>query len=102
MTRDDFPDPFGDRIRWALRESAIVFAIVIFWLALGVGLLLVLGLLQVFARALGFPPVRFLFAFADHGGAAWALLTPVATASTALYVLVRAGTVLIDRYRATG
>ncbi|MFB6078975.1 MAG: hypothetical protein ABEJ80_08370 [Halarchaeum sp.] len=97
MTRS-FPDSFGGRLGWVVRESTVVLTIALFWVVVGVALTLVLGGVGVALRLANLGAFRLLYEFAS-GGLVWGLVTPLAGATTLLYVVVRAGTVLVERYR---
>ena len=99
MTPEPFPASFDDRLRWALREGAVIGAIFLFWLGVGLGLFLVTGLVGVLIEAVGIPQLRFVLFPLRWGGAVWSAMVTLASATIGLYVLVRTGTVLIDRYR---
>lgn len=99
MTPDSFPASYDERLRWALREGSIIGAILLFWLGLGLGLLLVTGLVGVLVEALRVPQLRFLLLPLRWDGAVWSGMFTLASATTGLYVLVRTGTILIDRFQ---
>lgn len=99
MTTDPFPAEYGDRLRWALREGSIIGAIVLLWLAVGLGLLLVTTLFGLLIELVGIPQLRFLLAPLRWDGAVWSAAVTLASATSGLYVLVRTGTILIDRFR---
>ena len=99
MTPDPFPTSHGDRLRWAVREGSIIGAIFLFWLGIGLGLFLVTGLVGVVIEMLRVPQLRFVLLPLRWDGAVWSAAVTLATATTGLYVLVRTGTILIDRYR---
>lgn len=101
MPRDSFPRPFRARLRWVVRESLLVAGIFLFWIGIALLLLAVLGIVAVLIRELRLEPLRFVYEFASRRELVWAAVTQLALATTGLYVLVRAGTVLIDRYRAS-
>jgi len=76
-----------ERVRWSLREGVVIAAILVAWLIVGALVAFPFELLQeVFRLRIAFP-VYELPIFA------------VAQANVALYVVVRAGTLLIDHYR---
>jgi hypothetical protein len=99
MTPEPFPASFDNRLRWALREGAVIGAIFLFWLGVGLGLFLVTGLVGVLVEAVGIPQLRFVLFPLRWDGAVWSAVVTLATATTGLYVLVRTGTILIDRYQ---
>jgi hypothetical protein len=98
MPSDPFPTSFDGRLRWALREGTIIGAIFLFWLGLGLAVVIVTGLFRLVITTLGLPQLRFFLAPLRWGGI-WSAVVTLASATTGLYVLVRTGTVLIDRYR---
>jgi hypothetical protein len=99
MTPDPFPASYEDRLRWAIREGSIIGVIFLFWLGVGLGLLLVTGLVGVAIEAVRIPQLRFFLLPLRWDGAVWSAVVTLASATSGLYVLVRTGTILIDRYR---
>lgn len=92
------------RIDWALREGVVIAAVLAFWAVVFAGLALVLSVVLAVLQLLvdvGFPagPVRFLFEFLSRLERLSApAVVQLATANVGLYVLVRVGWVLLDRY----
>ena len=95
-----FPRSLRARFRWAIREGLLIAGVLAFWIGLGLFLMLVLGLVAYLIQAFRLEPLRFVYEFAGRSDLVWAAVTPLASATSGLYVLVRAGTILIDRYRA--
>lgn len=90
------------RLRWALGEGLVIAGIVAAWVAVAVLLGLAVGVLRAALGALGLlgvdllqPVYRILLRFDLLGRV---IVTRVAAANVALYVLVRTGTVVVDRY----
>ena len=99
MAEEPFPETLKDRMRWAIQESILIAGIFLFWMVVGLLLLVVLGLIAVLIRTFQIEQLRFVYRFVREDSAVWAAVMPLATATISLYVLVRAGTILIDRYR---
>ncbi len=99
MTSDPFPASYRDRLRWAIREGSIIGAIFLFWLGVGLGVFLVVGLVGILIEALRIPQLQIFLLPLRWDGAVWSGVITLASATSGLYVLVRTGTVLIDRYR---
>jgi len=78
----------------------LIAGVLAFWVVFAIGAVMVLSLLAFLIETLQLGPLRFVHEFAGRSGFVWAAATQLAAATTALYVLVRAGTMLIDRYRA--
>ena len=100
MPSHELPDTPRARLRWALREGLVIAGIVRFWLgaaALLVGALSVLGLAL---RLLGAGPFHLVADLLRRAGFLWPAFSAVAFATVGLYVAVRAGTLLLDHYRA--
>lgn len=90
-----------DRMRWGIREGIVIAGILVFWLMVALGLLLVMSVLGTLIRTLQLESLESVYRFVARGGVVWGVVTPLATATTALYVLARVGTVLIDRYQSS-
>jgi hypothetical protein len=95
------PEAFRQRLRWALRESLLIAGIVAFWMGLGLLLLAALGIIAFVIQTFQLEQLRPVYEFTRQDRAVWAAVTPLASATTGLYVLVRAGTILLDRYQST-
>lgn len=52
-------------------------------------------------QALQIDQLRFVFEILERSEAVWGLVVPLASTTAGLYVLVRAGTILIDRYQSS-
>lgn len=100
MTDGSFPGPFEERVAWIVRESLLVGGILATWVGIGIGITLVLSAVALVIQAFRLAPLRFLYEFAGRSHLLWPAVTQLAAATTGLYVIVRAGTVLIDRWRA--
>jgi len=87
------------RLNWAIREGLVIAGILVFWLVVGLVLIAILGLIASLIRTLQLEPLRFVYRVAERNAFAWSVVTPLASATTGLYVLARVGTVLIDRYK---
>lgn len=89
-----------ERARWAVREGAVLLAVLGFWLAVFVAVVAVVGVLLFAVRALRLDALRVAFEFLETlRRGLWSVLVPLVAANVSLYVLVRTGTVLLDRYR---
>lgn len=95
------PNPYGlydDGVRartlWAVREGLVVGGIVLFWVGIAVALSVVLLVLSV-----PFAITRFGTPGLPVAGLVWTLVGPLAFLNASLYVLVRAGTVVVDHHR---
>jgi hypothetical protein len=95
-----FPTSGRDRLRWAVGECLVLASILLVWI--GVALLVQLALTVVgFAtvtlglEALAEPIIRVTY----RGSVLWSAVTALALVTATLYVVVRAGTILIAHYR---
>lgn len=92
------PDSPRDRLEWAITESLIVAGILLFWVGVAAAVTVVTSLLALPFRALGSPiPLPFV----GFSNGLWAAVVPITVVTASLYVLVRAGELLIDYYRQT-
>lgn len=101
MAPAHLPETPRDRLRWAIRESLVIAGVLLFWFGLSVLLTVTTSLLSLafeFARLHQLRPLLVLFRRVEL---LWPPLMAAALATVALYVLVRAGTLLVDHYRAT-
>lgn len=80
------------RVRWSLVEGLVIAAILAAWLAVRLVVEIAIHLVNV---PIGGGMARVLAAM---GGAVVDLIVPLAVANVALYVAVRAGLVIVDRY----
>ena len=80
------------RVRWSLVEGLVIAAILAAWLAVRLVVEIAIHLVDV--------PVRGGAAavLTAMGGAITELIVPLALANVALYVAVRAGSVVVDRH----
>ncbi|WP_435346072.1 hypothetical protein [Haloarchaeobius sp. HRN-SO-5] len=99
MATRSFPQSFRQRLRWAIRESLLIAGIFLFWVGVGLVLMAVLSIVAFLIRTARLDSLRFVYEFARRSAFVWTVLTPPATATAGLYVLVRAGTILLDRYQ---
>ncbi|HKJ58398.1 MAG TPA: hypothetical protein VKA37_04150, partial [Halobacteriales archaeon] len=67
---------------------------------IGLGAVPVLSAMAFVIQALRLAPLRFVYEFASRNQLLWPAVTQLAAATAGLHVIVRAGTVRIDRYRA--
>jgi len=95
MPSDTLPDSVEGRLRWAVTESLVIAGVFLFWMALAVALTLALSVFTLVLRGVN---VHTTYALRDFG-AIWPVVVPLAFATTALYVVVRAGTLLVDHYQ---
>lgn len=96
MSPPPLPETPRARLRWAIREGLVIAGIVLFWLGVaGAFSLLTVGLHLVDVRA-----THLLADVLRRTAGLWPAMTAVAAATTGLYVVVRAGTLLIDHHRA--
>ncbi|MEY7849505.1 hypothetical protein AB7C87_09960 [Natrarchaeobius sp. A-rgal3] len=95
-----FPDsPYG-RLEWAIRESLIVFGILLFWVAVAFVVSVGVGLLLFPLDLVGLSTIGPLHELTGATTLLWNAVVPMTTVTAALYVLVRAGTMLIDHHAA--
>ncbi|MBP1988148.1 hypothetical protein [Halolamina salifodinae] len=102
MVQSPPPDALPDRVRWVLEECLVIVAIAAFWIAFALvaaGVIGALGSLLSVGGGLFEPAVRLLSEVAQNVEQLWLVVGALALATTALYVVVRAGTVLIDHRR---
>lgn len=89
-----------DRVRWVLEECLVIASIAAFWIVFGLLAVVLVGALGSVLRAGGGgifkPTVLLLEEPADHVDQLWLVVGALALATTALYVVVRAGTVLLN------
>jgi hypothetical protein len=87
------------RVRWAIREGAVIGGILGFWLVIYLALNIVTWIVEPIALTLNFEP---LFRLARESQQFFLpLVLQAATANVALYTLVRVGIVVIDHWRKT-
>lgn len=101
MSTDTLPDTPRGRLRWALHESLVIAGVLLFWVGLALAVSLAAALLRVVLARLPVRELRLLVDLLQRLDFLWPGLTSVATAAVGLYVVVRAGTLLIDHYRTT-
>lgn len=99
MRSPRFPASSRDRLRWAIGESLVIAGVFLFWLGVALVLMLVLNLLALLTVTLGLerwvdPFMRAVY----EVDFLWSAVTSLSVISATLYVIVRAGTVLVDRY----
>lgn len=99
MSTVTFPQSLRQRFRWIVHESLLIAGIFLFWIGIGLALLLVLGIIAVLIREFHLVPLEFVYEFASRSEYLWAAVTQLALATTGLYILVRTGTILVDRYQ---
>ncbi|MDZ7702366.1 MAG: hypothetical protein U5J98_10070 [Halobacteriales archaeon] len=87
------------RLRWAIRESLVIAGILLFWVGVAVVLVGLFSLLSVLLHVLGARPLHLLAELLERSAQLWPLFSGVAFATVGLYVVVRAGTLLIDHYQ---
>jgi hypothetical protein len=97
--KPDFPDAYRDRLRWAIDEGLLIAGIFGFWLVLGFLVLTALGVLAFVIQTLRISQLRFVYDVLRWDAVLWSGVMTLANATVGLYILVRAGTILIDRYR---
>lgn len=102
MPPQQLPDAPAGRLRWALAESLVIAGILLVWTGVAALLWVGLTLLRVVLARLGAESLRLLYELLQRVELLWPAVTRLVVATTALYVVVRAGTLLIDRHRATG
>lgn len=95
------PNPYGlydetvrSRSLWALREGLVVGAILLFWGAIAVALTVALFVISVPFLFLGRGSTTLTIV-----SLVWTLVGPLAFLNGSLYVLVRAGTVILDHHQ---
>lgn len=102
MPPHQLPDGPWDWLRWALAESLVIAGILLVWAGVAALLWVGLTLVRVVLARLDAESLRLLYELLRRVELLWPAVTALVLATTALYVVVRAGTLLIDRYRATG
>lgn len=95
------PDTPRSRLEWTVKESLVFLGVLLFWVAVFVVVALVLGLFALPYQLLGEPAFRPLVEVARVGDDLRAAVIPLTLLSSSLYVLVRAGMLLIDHYADT-
>lgn len=101
MSTQTLPETPRDRLRWALREGLVIAGILLFWLGVAVVLVGLFSLLSVTLHLIGLRPLRLVAELLERSGLLWPAFSAIAFATVGLYVVVRAGTLLIDHYRQT-
>ena len=101
MPDETLPGTPRGRLRWALREGAVVAGVLLFWLAAAAALTLGLSLVSLLIRAFHLGPLYLVADLFRRTAVLWPAFSAVAFATVALYVVVRAGTLLIDHSRST-
>ncbi|NGM69477.1 hypothetical protein G6M89_10745 [Natronolimnobius sp. AArcel1] len=91
------PESPQARFRWALTESLIIFGLFAVW-ALIVASVRFLSQLVIALSHSFIGPLHPLFELLNATSRLWTVVVPVAAITASLYVLVRAGTLLIDHY----
>ena len=99
MSPPTVPETPRARLRWALIEGSVIAGIVLFWLGVAVVLTGALSLLGFALQALGIGAFHLVADLLRRTGFLWPTLSAVAFATVGLYVVVRAGTLLIDHHR---
>ena len=100
MSQPRLPSTPRGRLRWALREGSVVAGIRLFWLGAAVVLVGLLSLLSVGLHATGLRPFHLVAELLERSELPWPAFSAVAFATAGLYVVARAGTLLIDHDRA--
>lgn len=101
MAPDSLHNSPSGRLRWALRDGLIVGGMSLFWLDVTV---ILVGFLSVLSTVLHLIGVRSFHHVAEalkRGVHIWLAFSSNAFLTAGLYAVVRAGTRLIDHYRAT-
>jgi energy-coupling factor transporter transmembrane protein EcfT len=101
MSANEFPDDLESRFRWAIQETGLIASIFLVWILIGMLIQLALFVLAIPLQVVQIDVLRFLLEIPQSGDVIWALVMPLAAMTTGLYVLVRAGTILIDRYQSS-
>lgn len=99
MATRRLPESWPARLRWVLAESVLIGAVFAFWLAVATVLTVVF---DVFAWLLDAVPgihLRFAREVLTRVDLLWAAVVPLTAASATLYVLARAGSILVDHYQ---
>lgn len=102
MSTRTLPETARERLRWALREGLVIAGILLFWLGVAVGLVGLFSLLSVALHVTGLRPFHLVAELLRRSSLLWPAFSAIAFATVGLYVVVRAGTLLIDHYRVTG
>jgi membrane-bound ClpP family serine protease len=101
MSAPTLPETPRERLRWALREGLVIAGILLFWLGVAVVLVGLFSLLSVTLHLVGLRPFHLVAELLQRSAFLWPAFSAVAFATVGLYVVVRAGTLLIDHYRLT-
>lgn len=100
MTSHPLTGTVRDRLRWALGEAAVLAGIFGFWLVVGVALTALLSGLAVMLRVFRVEQARLLYELLTRIEFLWPAVVALTLATATLYVVVRAGTLLIARFQA--
>lgn len=99
MSAHRLPESWSGRLRWVLAEGALVAAVFVFWVLVAAALSAALAVLARVIAATGLRELRFAYEVVQRADFVWASVVPLTAATTTLYVLARAGSILVDRYR---
>lgn len=93
------PDSPRERLEWAITEASILFGIFLFWAG-------VVAAVVVLANLLTLPFLLFDLPIVTPPGlatsSAWTIVLWMTAVTSTLYVLVRAGGLLIEQYHRAG
>ncbi|WP_049924689.1 hypothetical protein [Halopiger djelfimassiliensis] len=99
------PDSPLGRLEWAFRESLVIFGILLLWVGVAIVATLATRIFGITVEATieliggqAVPPMAELLRLTEH---LWEAVVPITLVTATLYVLVRAGTLLIDHYHRT-
>lgn len=92
------PETPRGRLRWAIEEAFVILGILAFWIVAIGAVALLLALLTLPFQLLGLRLFRPLFEFARSVPGMGTAVLPLTVLTASLYVLVRGGSLLIDRY----
>lgn len=92
------PETPRGRLEWAVRESLVVLGLLAFWVLVGVAVTLLAGLLALPYQLLGGWVFRPLVVVSRNVVGFWSVVVPLTVVTASLYVLVRAGVLLLDHH----
>lgn len=99
MSTPTLPESPRERLRWALREGLVIAGILLFWLGVAVVLVGVLSLFSATLHLVGLRAFHLVAELLERSALLWPAFSAIAFATVGLYVVVRAGTLLIDHHR---
>ncbi|SDK02200.1 hypothetical protein [Natronorubrum texcoconense] len=97
MSSRKFSESPRETFRWLIGEGVIIAGVFLFWTGVMLAIRIGLSFLQVILEMFG---IQAFFVESLHQSSIlWQIVLLVTGATVALYILVQAGTILIDRYQ---